>query len=113
LKTSEAIAAELDTSPATVKRSGKRAEVYDAMLELDDVESQAALAASVDKAIERGEISKRHGGGYQVDTQVVNGAEVDRWRKLAAIPAKEPQNCGPFTRRFPLRHRRLSRGGGK
>lgn len=53
------------------------------------IEAQAALAASVDAAIERGEVSKKHGGGYQVDTHEINGAEVDRWRKLAAIPDEE------------------------
>jgi N6-adenosine-specific RNA methylase IME4 len=57
------------------------------------IEAQAALAASVDAAIETGEVTaSRNDKGqpvYQVGKQGLAGAEVDRWRKLAAIPDEE------------------------
>jgi N6-adenosine-specific RNA methylase IME4 len=57
------------------------------------IEAQAALAASVDAAIERGEVKSRRDEtgkfSYQVGSTDIHGAEVDRWRKLAAIPDEE------------------------
>jgi len=52
------------------------------------IESQAALASSVDVAMELGELtgSKK---GFQVGNSTIAVAEVDRWRKLAAIPETE------------------------
>ena len=49
------------------------------------IEAQAALALSVDAAIERGEVTA-FGDSYQVGNSQISNAEVDRWRKLAAIP---------------------------
>jgi len=46
------------------------------------------LAGSVDAAIENGEVRSEENGKYQVGTSAIPKAEVDRWRKLAAIPAK-------------------------
>ena len=50
--------------------------------------TQAALAASVDVALALGEVtgSKK---GFQVGNSTIAVAEVDRWRKLAAIPEVE------------------------
>lgn len=53
--TADAVAAELDTSSRTVRRSGQRAAVYDAMLELGDDE-----AASVARSITRDVIADVH-----------------------------------------------------
>lgn len=53
------------------------------------IESQVALASSVDNAIECGEVTSKLKGTYQVGKYEVAGAEVDRWRKLAAIPLTE------------------------
>jgi DNA-directed RNA polymerase specialized sigma24 family protein len=50
-KTAEAVAVELDTSERTVRRSGQRAEVYDAMLELDDVDAAKAARSATQKEI--------------------------------------------------------------
>jgi hypothetical protein len=57
LKTAETIAAELEVSPSTVKRSGKRAEVYDSMLELDDTEAAHAARSATREQID--EASKK------------------------------------------------------
>jgi hypothetical protein len=51
--TAEAIASELDVSPSTVKRSGKRAEVYDAMLEIDDEEAAKAARNATREEIDQ------------------------------------------------------------
>lgn len=55
------------------------------------IEAQAALAGSVDAAIACGEVTaERSGSGYKyhlANCQVgIDSAEIDRWRKLAAIP---------------------------
>lgn len=52
------------------------------------IEAQAALAVSVDSAIEAGQI-KASSTGFQVGNSSIAVAEVDRWRKLAAIPEEE------------------------
>lgn len=54
-----------------------------------DIETQVALADAIDDAMERGEATKQHIGAYQVGTHEIPGAEVDRWRKLRAIPDEE------------------------
>jgi predicted amidophosphoribosyltransferase len=46
------------------------------------------LAASVDAAIQRGEVKSEGNGKYQVGTCDVAKAEVDRWRNLCAAKAK-------------------------
>jgi len=58
-----------------------------------EIEAQAALASTIAEAIERGEVSKQHGNnsGYQLGTHEIASSEVDRWRKLAAIPDGERQ----------------------
>lgn len=56
------------------------------------IEAQAALAASVDEAIQRGEAKQiRNGNGqvFQLGIHPIPVAEVDRWRKLAAIPDED------------------------
>jgi N6-adenosine-specific RNA methylase IME4 len=72
----------LDMAKAIGERTPERTRAH--------IESQAALAASVDKAIERGEVAG-NSSGFQVGNTRIAVAEVDRWRKLAAIPAKERQ----------------------
>jgi hypothetical protein len=44
------------------------------------------LADAIDEALESGEATSSHNGAYQVGKQDISGAEVDRWRKLRAIP---------------------------
>lgn len=56
-KTAEIVAAELEVSRNTVIRSGKRAEVYDAMLSIDD--EDAAKAARIATRDEIHEVSKK------------------------------------------------------
>jgi hypothetical protein len=51
--TAEIVAAELEVSPSTVKRSGKRAEVYDAMLEIDDEEAARAARNATREEIDQ------------------------------------------------------------
>jgi len=72
----------LDMAKAIGERTPERTRAH--------IESQAALAASVDAAIDRGEVlSTREGWQLSnLDNKIPN-AEVDRWRKLAAIPTKE------------------------
>jgi hypothetical protein len=50
--TAEAIADELEVSPSTVKRSGQRAAVYDAMLEIDDTEAAKAARSATREEIQ-------------------------------------------------------------
>jgi N6-adenosine-specific RNA methylase IME4 len=72
----------LDMAKAIGERTPERTRAH--------IESQAALASSVDAAIERGEV-KASSNGWQLsnlDNKIPN-AEVDRWRKLAAIPQAE------------------------
>lgn len=71
----------LDMAKAIGERTPERTRAH--------IESQAALASSVDAAIERGEVTYDRSGGYQVGSSDIAGAEVDRWRKLAAIPDEE------------------------
>ena len=74
----------LDMAKAIGERTPERTRAH--------IESQAALAASVDAAIESGEVATvgtKNERRYQVGNAVVHGAEVDRWRKLAAIPDAE------------------------
>ena len=52
--------------------------------ELPKTDQNAANHESLDEALASGEATKQHGGGYHVDTHEINGAEVDRWRKLRA-----------------------------
>ena len=47
---------------------------------------------SAHAAIEAGEVTSTAKGTYQVGKSVVAGAEVDRWRKLAAIPQAERES---------------------
>ena len=56
-----------------------------------DIETQISLADAIDEAIGNGDASKQHGNnsGYQVGTHEIPTAEVDRWRKLRAIPEDE------------------------
>jgi N6-adenosine-specific RNA methylase IME4 len=51
-----------------------------------DIEVQASLADAIDEALASGEGSATHSGAYQVGKHEISGAEVDRWRKLRAIP---------------------------
>ena len=51
-----------------------------------DIEVQVSLADAIDEALATGEATSGHTGAYQVDKHEINGAEVDRWRKLRAIP---------------------------
>ncbi len=46
---------------------------------------KVAMADAIDEALESGEAVGVH-GGYQLGNQPIHGAEVDRWRKLRAIP---------------------------
>jgi len=73
----------LDMAKAIGERTPERTRAH--------IESQAALASSVDAAVERGEVTALK-GSYQVDNSTINGAEVDRWRKLAAIPQAERES---------------------
>jgi N6-adenosine-specific RNA methylase IME4 len=50
-----------------------------------DIEVQASLADAIDEALASGEATGNR-DSYQVDNHEINGAEVDRWRKLRAIP---------------------------
>ena len=52
-ETAAVVAAELEVSPSTVKRSGKRAEVYDAMLGIDDEEAAKAARNATREEIEQ------------------------------------------------------------
>ena len=53
-----------------------------------DIEVQVSLADAMDEALASGEVVGVH-GGYQLGNQALHGAEVDRWRKLRAIPEDE------------------------
>lgn len=53
LTTAAVVAAELEVSPSTVKRSGKRAEVYDAMLEINDEEAAKAARNATREEIDQ------------------------------------------------------------
>ncbi len=55
------------------------------------IEAQAALADSVNEAIKSGNAKSELNGTYQLGKYKIPGAEVDRWRKLAAIPHMERQ----------------------
>lgn len=70
----------LDMAKAIGERTPERTRAH--------IESQAVLASSVDAAIERGEVIGSK-AGFQVGNSTVACAEVDRWRKLAAIPDEE------------------------
>lgn len=56
-----------------------------------EIESQVSLADAIDEAIESGEATKPYVGTYQLGTYDIPGAEVDRWRKLRAIPEDQRQ----------------------
>lgn len=74
----------LDMAKAIGERTPERTRAH--------IESQAALAGSVDAAMERGEVKTvgtKNERRYQIGNADVHGAEVDRWRKLAAIPQEE------------------------
>ena len=62
-----------------------------------DIEAQASLADGIDEALASGQATKTHKGEYQlacqVDTQI-NGAEVDRWRKLRAMESMRRWRAG-------------------
>ena len=51
-----------------------------------DIEVQASLADAIDEALASGEATKPFNGRFQVGTYEIAPAEVDRWRKLRAIP---------------------------
>jgi N6-adenosine-specific RNA methylase IME4 len=51
-----------------------------------DIEVQVSLADAIDEALASGEAKAECDGKYQVGTFVLAKAEVDRWRKLRAIP---------------------------
>lgn len=74
----------LDMAKAIGERTPERTRAH--------IEAQAALAASVDAAIEAGEVRAKEKGTYQVGKSEIPGAEVDRWRKLAAIPEQERES---------------------
>jgi N6-adenosine-specific RNA methylase IME4 len=74
----------LDMAKAIGERTAERTRAH--------IESQAALASSVDAAIECGEVETtgtKNDRRYQLGNATIAGAEVDRWRKLAAIPQSE------------------------
>jgi len=54
-----------------------------------DIEAQVSLADAMDEALDSGEATGNHSGAYQVGKHDIPGAEVDRWRKLRAIPNDE------------------------
>jgi N6-adenosine-specific RNA methylase IME4 len=51
-----------------------------------DIEVQASLADAIDEAMASGEATQPHRGAFQVGRHEIAPAEVDRWRKLRAIP---------------------------
>ena len=51
-----------------------------------DIEVQVSLADAMDESLATGEASSECVGTYQVGKYKIPGAEVDRWRKLRAIP---------------------------
>ena len=51
-----------------------------------DIEVQVSLADAMDNALATGEARSECDGKYQVGTYAMPKAEVDRWRKLRAIP---------------------------
>jgi N6-adenosine-specific RNA methylase IME4 len=51
-----------------------------------DIEVQASLADAIDEAMASGEATKPHNSGVQLGPHQIAPAEVDRWRKLRAIP---------------------------
>lgn len=54
-----------------------------------DIETQISLADAIDDALGSGDASTNGTANerrYQVGNAEVSGAEVDRWRKLRAIP---------------------------
>lgn len=51
-----------------------------------DIEVQASLADAIEDALASGEATASLRGTYQVGKSEIPGAEVDRWRKLRAIP---------------------------
>ena len=55
--------------------------------------AQVSLADAIDDALASGEARKEHGnnGRFQVGTCEIATAEVDRWRKLRAIPTDARQ----------------------
>ena len=53
IKTAHIVAGELEVSASTVQRSGKRAEVYDAMLEIDDEEAAKAARNATREEIDQ------------------------------------------------------------
>lgn len=76
----------LDMAKAIGERTPERTRAH--------IEAQAALADSVDEALERGEVkAERNGKGTQYLfsnlENTISVAEVDRWRKLAVIPQAE------------------------
>ncbi len=54
-----------------------------------DIEVQVSLADAMDDALASGEATRGHSTAFQVGTHEVACAEVDRWRKLRAIPEDE------------------------
>lgn len=56
-----------------------------------EIELQVSLADAIDEALESGDVSRKHDSAYQLGTQEIHGAEVDRWRKLRAIPEDQRQ----------------------
>lgn len=55
-----------------------------------DIETQAALASAIDKALERGDVRAERDGWVlsTMDNKIPN-AEVDRWRKVRKVPFAE------------------------
>ena len=67
-----------------------RAWSKDAKYAAADIEAQAALAETLPEAMERGDVRAEHDGSYLLSNVLsVNGASVNRWRAVAAVPSAE------------------------
>lgn len=55
-----------------------------------DIETQVVLASNIDAAVAAGDVTAV-GHSYQLDNLEINGAEVDRWRRIRKIPKSQRQ----------------------
>ena len=87
--TAEIVAAELEVSPSTVKRSGKRAEVYDAMLEIDDEEAAKAARNATREEIDQASKKQPAEAAKELKAKAKEKAEPRAERKKKADKPKE------------------------
>ena len=57
-------------------------------LAIAEIEAQVAMAKTIPEAMKRGDMSAVR-NSYQLANLTINGAEVNRWRRVSKIPANK------------------------